>query len=209
MAYWDDYDRYDRGYQGSNQWGGVRYPDRWRMSSGDEGYAGGRYEYNAPYYGYGYGGYGDYGNRGVQGYGNGWYGNAAGQRPNYAGRGPRNYHRSDERIREDVNDYLARNPDLDASDIDVRVENSEVTLSGVVEDRSAKRLAEDITDDVFGVSDVHNDLKIRHGFLACVTGEKASDREIELANEREESGSTRRATRAGKSGTRPESEAAV
>jgi osmotically-inducible protein OsmY len=33
---------------------------------------------------------------------------------------------------------------LIASDIDVRVENCEVTLSGVVEDRRAKRLAEGI-----------------------------------------------------------------
>jgi osmotically-inducible protein OsmY len=85
--------------------------------------------------------------------------------PNYAGRGPRNYRRSDESIREDVNEHLTRNPQLDASDIEVVVDNGEVTLHGEVADRHAKHLAEDIADDVSGVSDVHNHLKVRHGLM--------------------------------------------
>ncbi len=78
----------------------------------------------------------------------------------HRGKGPRNYHRSDERIHEDVNDYLTQNPDLDASDIEVRVENGEVTLNGSVDSRHSKRLAEDLADDVPGVVDVNNELKI-------------------------------------------------
>jgi osmotically-inducible protein OsmY len=76
-------------------------------------------------------------------------------RPNYAGRGPKGYRRSDENIREDVCEALTRHPEIDASDIDVRVENCEVTL-----DRLAKRLAEKIAESVPGVADVHNQVKV-------------------------------------------------
>jgi osmotically-inducible protein OsmY len=50
---------------------------------------------------------------------------------------------------------------LDASDIEVSVEQGEVTLRGYVPDRQAKRLAEDIVDFVAGVKDVHNQIRIR------------------------------------------------
>lgn len=122
----------------------------------------------------------------------------------HAGRGPKGYRRSDERIREDVNDRLTWNADLDASDIEVRVIEGEVTLTGVVEDRRAKRLAEDLVEDVFGVHDVQNQLKIRHGFLAGLTGEKADEREVAVTAGRERNEATKRETRpstpAGRSG---------
>src|SRR5882724_11631017 len=50
----------------------------------------------------------------------------------FRGRGPRGYKRSDDRIREDVNDRLSDQPRLDASGIDVTVNNGVVTLSGTV-----------------------------------------------------------------------------
>jgi hypothetical protein len=78
-----------------------------------------------------------------------------------AGRGPKGYRRSDERIREDVCDLMVAHPDLDASDIEVEVKDSEVILSGTVDDRWSKRLAEDLADDVSGVRDVHNRLRVR------------------------------------------------
>ncbi|HET7584558.1 MAG TPA: BON domain-containing protein [Gemmatimonadaceae bacterium] len=78
----------------------------------------------------------------------------------YAGRGPRGYRRSDERILDDVNEALTRHAGLDPSDIEVRVSAGEVTLSGTVESRRDKRLAEDIADVVTGVVDVHNRLRI-------------------------------------------------
>jgi hypothetical protein len=108
-------------------------------------------------------------------------------RGKHSGRGPKGWKRSNERITEEVNEALARHPELDATDIEVRVENGEVTLTGIVEDRGAKRLAEDIAEDVFGVDDVNNDLKIRHGFLAGLTGEKADEREVQRGMHREPS----------------------
>ena len=81
----------------------------------------------------------------------------------FAGRGPKGYKRSDDRIKEDVNEELTRHPDLDASDIEVKVENGEVTLSGTVDARQAKRLAEDLAENCSGVHEVHNHLRVRHG----------------------------------------------
>jgi hypothetical protein len=79
----------------------------------------------------------------------------------YAGRGPRGYRRSDERIREDVSELLWVHGDIDASDIDVTVQDSEVTLEGTVDSRWTKRLAEDVANEARGVVDVHNRLRIR------------------------------------------------
>ena len=78
----------------------------------------------------------------------------------YAGRGPRGYQRSDERIREDVCERMCDCGELDASDIEVRVSNGEVTLLGSVHDRQDKRLAEDLTDQVSGVREVHNQIRV-------------------------------------------------
>ena len=79
----------------------------------------------------------------------------------YRGRGPRNYRRSDERIREDVSDRLADNEWLDASDVDVNVVAGEVILTGTVDSRYAKRLAEEICESASGVSNVQNNLRVR------------------------------------------------
>ncbi|MBS1819671.1 MAG: BON domain-containing protein [Acidobacteria bacterium] len=78
----------------------------------------------------------------------------------FAGRGPRNYQRSDDRIREDVNERLTDDARIDASDIDVQVRNGEVTLSGTVDERRTRRLAEEIIENIPGVRDVRNDLRV-------------------------------------------------
>jgi osmotically-inducible protein OsmY len=83
----------------------------------------------------------------------------------YAGRGPKGYVRSDERIREDVCEYLSADDDVDASDIDVRVQDGEVTLEGTVETRSMKHHAENLADEVAGVKDVHNRLRVSKSML--------------------------------------------
>jgi hypothetical protein len=80
----------------------------------------------------------------------------------FTGRGPRGYQRSDERIKEDVSDRLTQHGQIDATDIEVRVENCEVTLIGTVDSREAKRMAEDVSDAVLGVRDVHNKLRVKH-----------------------------------------------
>jgi osmotically-inducible protein OsmY len=79
----------------------------------------------------------------------------------HSGRGPKNYTRSDDRIREDVNDRLTDDPHLDASEIDVKVSSCEVTLTGTVESREAKRRAEDCVESVSGVKNVQNNLRIQ------------------------------------------------
>jgi osmotically-inducible protein OsmY len=78
----------------------------------------------------------------------------------FAGRGPRNYQRSDERIREEVNERLTADPRIDASDIDIRVQDGEVTLTGMVSDGRTRRLAEEVVEDLHGVRDVRNDLRV-------------------------------------------------
>lgn len=83
-----------------------------------------------------------------------------GDREQYRGLGPRGYQRSDERIREDVCDLLTDNPLIDASGLDVSVENCEVTLSGAVKSREDKRRAESVAELIPGVRDVHNRLHI-------------------------------------------------
>jgi hypothetical protein len=79
----------------------------------------------------------------------------------YTGRGPRGFQYSDERICENVCQHLTQHGWLDARDLEVSVNNGEVTLSGTVASRSDKRLAEDMADSVRGVTDVHNRLRIR------------------------------------------------
>ena len=77
------------------------------------------------------------------------------------GRGPKGYETSDERIYEDVCERMTQHGDLDASDIEVKTENGEVTLEGTVPERRMKRLAEDLADQTPGVRDVHNHLRVQ------------------------------------------------
>ena len=99
------------------------------------------------------------------------------RRGRFFGRGPKGYRRSSERIQEEISDRLMTHPDIDASDIEVRVGDGVVTLMGTVEDRHEKRLAEYIAEDALGVDDVDNQLKVRHGFWATLSGEKTDDDE--------------------------------
>lgn len=83
-----------------------------------------------------------------------------GQR-SHRGVGPAGYSRSDERIKEDVSDALTDHEDVDAKEIEVNVKNGEVTLSGSVDARYMKRLAEDIAERVRGVRDVRNEIRVK------------------------------------------------
>jgi hypothetical protein len=82
-------------------------------------------------------------------------------RGRFTGRGPKGYTRSDDRIREDVSDRLEQHGEIDASEIEVRVASGEVTLTGTVDDRRAKRLAEDIIESCPGVKQVHNQIRVQ------------------------------------------------
>jgi hypothetical protein len=79
----------------------------------------------------------------------------------YVGVGPRGYRRHDERIREDVCERFALHGQLDPSDVEVAVRQGEVLLTGSVATRAQKRLAEDIADRVFGVTEVQNHLRVQ------------------------------------------------
>lgn len=84
----------------------------------------------------------------------------------HRGRGPKNYARSDDRIREDVNDRLTEDVWVDASEIEVSVTDGEVTLAGTVDDRRTKRRAEDCADAVSGVKHVQNNLRYTSGVVS-------------------------------------------
>ena len=101
--------------------------------------------------------------------------NDAARRGRFYGVGPKGYRRSDERILEELSDRLMTHPDVDASDIEVRVANGIITLTGTVPDRHQKRIADLIAEDIVGVDDVHNELRVRHGFWSSLAAERDRD----------------------------------
>lgn len=183
------YDR-DRGH--TEMWRG-RGGESWEHGRPGEEF---RREYSA---GRNYGGYGSYG--AYSGQGTRWNeGQNWGERGRFMGRGPRNWQRSDERIKEDINERLTEHPDIDASDIEVEVVAGEVTLRGKVDDRHAKRLAEDIAEGVFGVRDVRNEIKVSRGFFGAIS-DAITGRSDEDDRERERRETTSAAQRGVTAGT--------
>jgi len=97
----------------------------------------------------------------------------------FRGRGPKSYTRSDDRIREDINDGLTDDYWLDAGDIDVDVNSGEVILSGTVDSRGDKRRAEDIAEGISGVKNVENRLRVndyQRSAWGSMTGEYNNER---------------------------------
>ncbi|WP_374301223.1 BON domain-containing protein [Paracoccus sp. (in: a-proteobacteria)] len=131
---WEDRDRSGRGYGRREDHGGRDRSRDWSDRAGDEIAS--------------------------------WFGDEDAQRrremdSGHRGRGPKNYSRSDDRIREDVSDRLSDDRHIDASDIEVSVSGGEVTLDGTVENRFAKRHAEDLAESCSGVSHVQNNLRVK------------------------------------------------
>lgn len=79
----------------------------------------------------------------------------------FFGVGPKGYRRSDERIREEVSEVLARERTVDASNVEVDVKDGIVHLRGHVDSRWMKRQAEDCVEHLSGVRDVRNELEVR------------------------------------------------
>lgn len=76
-------------------------------------------------------------------------------------RGPKNYQRSDERVREDICERLmACAGDIELSDVSVDVKDKHVTLEGSVPERWMKHAIEDLADDCLGVQDVDNRIRV-------------------------------------------------
>ncbi len=74
------------------------------------------------------------------------------------GKGPAQ--RTDEQMKSAIEEVLTDDPWLDASGIQVSVQQGITQLSGTVTSRQAKRRAEDLADQVRGVRDVQNTLSI-------------------------------------------------
>jgi osmotically-inducible protein OsmY len=108
-----------------------------------------------------------------------WFGDEDAERrrendKNHRGKGPKNYSRSDDRIKEDVNDRLSDDPFVDATDIEVTVSSAEVTLTGTVDHRSTKRRAEDLAEAVSGVKNVENRLRVAQSGISQSPGGSTS-----------------------------------
>jgi osmotically-inducible protein OsmY len=107
-----------------------------------------------------------------------WFGDEEAERrremDRFRGHGPKNYARSEERIREDVCDRLTVDASVDASDIEVKVAGNEVTLSGTVPNRMQRRRAEDCAEDVSGVKHVQNNLRVKEQEFGSQTVRKST-----------------------------------
>jgi osmotically-inducible protein OsmY len=127
---------------------------------GTQGYEGQGYE--TPAYGQPYGSQSGYGlGEAQQAYGRQSQEQGRASKGGYRGMGPKNYSRSDERIREDLNERLTDADEIDASGLNVEVSQGIVTLSGTVEQRWMKHRAEDLAESCSGVRDVHNQIRVQ------------------------------------------------
>ena len=181
----EGYSNYGRDYGRGSQGGGAEGPtfgDYGSLPSGAERRYGSEGEEN---YDRGYGRPDDdrnigEGYRGGRDYAAGPGHVAFGYRPrpgevSHRGRGPRNYVRSDDRIRDAINERLTQDRFVDASDIDVVVKRGEVTLTGAVDSRLARRRAEDIADAVLGVTHVQNNLRVHDGHRDAAGSQGSGD----------------------------------
>ena len=78
----------------------------------------------------------------------------------HRGKGPKDYQRSEQRIREDVCDRLSDDDRIDASNVQVQIQNNEVVLTGTVRSKEEKRRAEDLVESISGVRNVENRLRV-------------------------------------------------
>jgi hypothetical protein len=76
------------------------------------------------------------------------------------GKGPKNYSRPDESIREDASEALMVSIEIDASEIEVEVQDGIVVLKGSVPDRLMKHHCEWVIEGIAGVKDIKNELRV-------------------------------------------------
>lgn len=82
------------------------------------------------------------------------------ERRDFRGVGPRTRHDDDEDLRDEINDRLRDDPELDASDILVRVIDNEAILDGTVRNKRDAERARRIADDVRGIVYVRDRLRV-------------------------------------------------
>lgn len=85
----------------------------------------------------------------------------ADQNEGFRGRGPRNYDRSDERLCDDICERLTDDDRVDASHIEVNVEDGVATLTGEVETRKQRLCAEQVTDSIRGIKNIKNEITVK------------------------------------------------
>lgn len=76
------------------------------------------------------------------------------------GKGPKDWKLSDERLKERVCEVLYHSHDVDPSEMEVKVEDGVVYLSGKIRSKGMKNVAEDLVASIPGVEDVFTRLKI-------------------------------------------------
>lgn len=146
----DEFSQMGQGqYNRSDQ--GWSDDDRWSHESGERG----RLSYSGDSSDFERGRYGNGGNGARS------YGSSSSDMGRFSGIGPSGYKRTDERLKETACERLSEDPWIDASNIDVQVKSSEITLTGTVPDRQTKFRAEEVLERVLGVSEVVNNLRIQ------------------------------------------------
>jgi hypothetical protein len=85
-------------------------------------------------------------------------------REDYRGKGPKGYARKDESILEDACETLFRSPTVDASEIQVEVIAGCIYLRGLVDNRAIKKEIERLVEDLPGVRNIQNEIKVRRWF---------------------------------------------
>lgn len=78
----------------------------------------------------------------------------------FYGLGPKGWKHSDENIREEASEALYHDHAVDARDIEVLVEDNCLYLRGTVNSKEEKKAAERCVENIAGVQDVQNELKI-------------------------------------------------
>ena len=78
----------------------------------------------------------------------------------YTGKGPKGFQPTDKRIFEQVCERLTQHGNLDASEIEISVQDGVVTLSGTVTNLNERHMAADTAETVAGVAGIRNRLRV-------------------------------------------------
>ena len=91
-------------------------------------------------------------------------------------KGPKNYVRSDERIRELICERLIQDLSIDASDVSIEVEDGRVSVTGSVPQRHMKHAIEDVVVSCWGVKNVDNEMRVQEqqGASIAIVGQQAT-----------------------------------
>jgi len=102
----------------------------------------------------------------------------------YRGMGPQDYKRADERIRDDIHERLTESHHVDARKIVVDVNQGNVTLTGTVQHRRMRYVAEDIVESVMGVANIENQLRVQEESAPASTTDATAQRPGTFENKR-------------------------